>query len=482
MSWNNAGQVAQPRSRVLVIYVGGTIGMRRRHAGEAASPLGNVGGAELARELLALEFGKAERISWELRLLEGPDGDVTPLDSSAVGPAHWLLLAAMLERLYADFEGFVILHGTDTLSYTASALSFLCCNLGKPVVLTGSQLPIFDLRSDARQNFLHALLVAGAHGLGLPVAPEVLVCFADTLLRGNRSRKGSTSGWQGFISPNFDPLGSFGENVRLHGERFLPAPPPEAAFYVSTALDDRVLDLTLFPGIRASHVKLLLQQPDLQGLVLRTYGAGNAPDDPELLDALGEAVEAGKVVLAVTQCTQGRVDLGRYASSWGLLQRGIASGFDLTPEAALTKLMWLLANESATEARALLQLDQRGEQSSGSHHLRFILPEQASTRLEVSARPGVALRRGGLQRAVLRLQAEGESRAEVFLQSGSRPPDPARRLAEFQARAGEGETLDVTEVVRRYVAEDRPVHLLLSSDAPLRWQRVELLLTVKSVP
>lgn len=471
MSWDNSGRLPadRARARVLLIYVGGTIGMRRQEETNPASPLANVSASELAQEIEA--FGVEERIAWTLLSLSDADGsEIPPVDSSEVGPHHWLWMAQMLERHYADYDGFVVLHGTDTLAYTASALSFLCVNLAKPVVLTGSQLPIFALRSDARQNLLHALLVAGAKAVNLPIVPEVTVCFANVLLRGNRSRKASTSGWQGFTSPNYPALGSLGERIRIHTDLICPMPAEDAAFYVGRALHDQVLDLTLFPGIQASQLRALLRQPDLQGLVLRAYGSGNAPEDPALLDCLGEAVRRGLTILVVTQCSEGRVDLGRYASSRGLLQRQLASGFDLTPEAALTKLMWVLANEKGPEIRAQLQQNQRGEQSYVRHEVRFEPQDEEKELWELNARAAGAVSRRGLEAAMLRMQVEGAEHLRVELNE---------RTIVTLATTGASVT-DVTDGVRRYMVDDRPFHLRISAERPFRLRLAELLLTAKS--
>jgi L-asparaginase len=442
------------------------VGMRREIPGNAASALRNVPADELVAALT--HFGVNEGIRWRLVALQDEQGrELAPVDSSEVGPKHWLYLAGMLERHYQDFDGFVILHGTDTLAYTASALSFLLTNLAKPVVLTGSQLPIFELRSDARQNVLHALLIAGAKAVNLPIVAEVTVCFGEKLLRGNRARKVSTTGWQAFDSPNYPPLATLSERVHVHTELLASPPTADAAFYVSKALDDRVLDLTLFPGIRPAHVEALLSQPDLQGIVVRAYGAGNAPEDPQLLDCIGTALQRGKTVLVVTQCTEGRVELGRYAS---------------TPEAALTKLMWVLANETGPEVRVQLQLNQRGEQSYGRHEVRFPLQGsvngESCERWELTARPAGNVNRSRLDRAVLRIDAPPGPGVRVYLNANAREPEESRCLARLAALEAGGHMLEVTETVRRFMADDRPFHLLVLADAPARLDNVELLLTV----
>jgi len=472
LSWDNSRRLPaeRARARVLIVYVGGTVGMRRLDESNPASPLANVGAGQLAEEIQ--NFGVEERIAWTMLGLCDPEGrQVPPVDSSEVGPTHWLWIAQMLERHYGDFDGFVILHGTDTLAYTASALSFLCVNLAKPVVMTGSQLPIFTLRSDARQNLLHALLVAGARAVGLPIIPEVTVCFANVLLRGNRARKASTSGWQGFASPNYPALGSLGERIRIHTDLLLPMPAADAAFYVGRALQDQVLDLTLFPGIQPSQLRALLRQPELRGLVLRAYGSGNAPEDPALLDCLGQAVNDGLTILVVTQCSEGRVDLGRYASSRGLLQRQLASGFDLTPEAALTKLMWVLANEKGAEIRAQLQQEQRGEQSFVRHEVRFEAGGEPRELWELNGRAAGAVSRRGLEAAMLRLQVEGSEDLRVELNE--------RDILQLPGAQG-GSVTDVTDGVRRYMVDDRPFHLRIRAERPFRLGLAELLLTAKA--
>lgn len=481
LAWNNQAQVgeATARARILLIYAGGTLGMRRTQLNNPASPLVNVACADLAEQLLSEGFGREESIFWELRGLQDQHGqEVPPLDSSQVGPPHWIWMALMLERYYADFDGFVILHGTDTLAYTASALSFLLVNLGKPVVLTGSQLPIFDLRSDARQNVLHAMLVAAARASGLPVVPEVTVCFADVLLRGNRARKASTSGWQGFVSPNYPPLGSLGEGIRIYSDLVLPMPPADAAFYVGRGLEDQVLDLTLFPGIRASQVEVLLRQPELKGVVLRAYGAGNAPQDPALFDCLCRALDEGKTILVVTQCSEGRVDLGRYASSRGLLQRGVASGFDLTPEAALTKLMWVLAHEQGAEVGVQLQTDQRGEQSYARHEVIFPRVEgEAQRRFELSARAQGMVKRRNLERAVLRVSISASGGPiKLYLNADREQPSESHLLGSLRGEAGEF-CLEVTDAVRRFMVDDRAFHVQLLGEEAFQLRALDMLLT-----
>jgi L-asparaginase len=488
MNWTNATRVPHPRTRVLIIYAGGTIGMGPNRTGG----LSNLDGHALFEHIE--DYGREQAIGWELSELQDLKGRaVAPIDSAGVQPQHWLLLAAHLKRRYADFDGFVILHGTDTLAYTASALSFLLVNLAKPVVLTGAQLPLVQPRTDGRLNLINALLIAGHRASGLPLVPEVCIAFGDSLLRGNRARKARTSGWQGFVSPNYPILGLLGESIHIYPEVVRPLPAAESTFYVEQRLAEDVLDLTLFPGIRASQIEALLSQPELRGLVLRAYGAGNAPSDPALFEALSRAVERGKSILIVSQCPEGRVELGRYASSHGLLEAGATSGFDLTPEAALTKLMWVLASEEGADVRIQLQHDQRGEQSLNQHEVRFPVPSPPiwRNRLALAARAATSVKRGRLERAIVRLgglhlQPPG-AELRVFLNATGVEPGTSeqdvRCIATGRPLEDDRElVLDVTDGVRRLMVDERSFHLTLLPElgAQLQCTRVEMALFTQS--
>lgn len=277
------------------------------------------------------------------------------LDSADMVPADWERIATSIAERYPEVDGVVVLHGTDTMAFTASALSFLLDGLAKPVVVTGSQLPLVEVRSDARENLFAALQLAARDDLH-----EVCVYFNGKLLRGNRSTKVSASGYDAFDSPNEAPLGSVGVDVTLRSGAA--RPPQSGPLRVHPVRDVTVAALRLFPGIRAELLHNVLQPP-VQGVVLETYGAGNAPTrEPALLDAVREATARGVVVVNCTQCLHGRVDMSGYATGAALLDAGVVSGADMTPEAALSKLIWLLSSDlPRAEVARRMQQDVRGE-------------------------------------------------------------------------------------------------------------------------
>jgi len=343
-----------PSTRVLVLYTGGTIGMvpvdperpdGTRRPGSKDDVLRYVPGV-----------GARDNVDWELLA----DPSLPPVDSSEITPLDWLAIAAVIRREYDNWDGFVILHGTDTMAYSASALSFLCENLAKPIVFTGSQTPLFHERTDGRLNLIHALRIAGHRATGLPLVPEVVICFGKRVVRGNRARKMSTTDPDAFDSPNLRPLGAIETDVFLDRSLLLPA--PTHPFHTYQAMSSQVVDITIVPGLPPLLLETLLAGPAIQGALLRTFGQGNFPSNPALLSVIGRAAARGVVLVNVTQCPRGRVNMDQYEAGRLLADRGVISAGDMTPEAAYTKLAWLLATRRAT-AREVFQQNLRGELS-----------------------------------------------------------------------------------------------------------------------
>jgi L-asparaginase len=314
---------------VLIIYTGGTIGMMADPRSGAMRPM------DLAH--LERQVPELERIGVRLHTVSFPH----PKDSSDMGPADWVRIAALIGGRYADMDGFVVLHGSDTMAYTASALSFLLEGLGKPVVLTGSQLPIGTIRTDAKENLITAIEIAAAcDAQGVPMVPEVAVYFEYRLYRGNRTVKVHAERFEAFRSPNWPVLAEAGVHLRYDLRSILPM--RDRPFKVHERMDDRVGVLRLFPGIRPEWVRSMFSTPDLQAVVMTTFGSGNGPTAPAFIEALREATDRGIVLVNVTQCVGGRVEQGRYATSEAFNELGVVPGADLTVEAAVTKLMYLL--------------------------------------------------------------------------------------------------------------------------------------------
>lgn len=327
-----------PRTgRVLLIYTGGTIGMDHNPATNALEPL---------------DFNHLVRRMPELQAI--PVGiDVyqfaEPIDSSDMSPRLWARIVEIIVGGYDRYDGFVILHGTDTMAFTASALSFMLENLTKPVILTGSQLPINQLRTDGKENLITSIEIAAAHHAdGTPRVPEVCIYFSGKLLRGNRATKINSEGFNAFDSFNLPPLADAGVNIIYHEDLIL-RPDYKRPMTPHFAMNTGVVVFTLFPGIQEETVRYLLTIPNLRGVVMRTYGSGNAPQLPWLMEMLTEATQRGIVIINVTQCAAGPVQMARYSGGFLLRNAGVISGYDGTVECAIAKLMHLLAHSNDAE-------------------------------------------------------------------------------------------------------------------------------------
>lgn len=265
------------------------------------------------------------------------------IDSSEVSPDVWVRIARTIEDNYDRFDGFVVLHGTDTMAYSASALSFMLRGLEKPVIFTGAQLPIGVLRTDGKENLITAIEIAAARENGLPVVPEVCIYFENKLLRGNRTIKYSAEHFNAFVSPNLPPLAEAGLQIR-YNRNIIRYPTVRRPLTVSDKFDTAVAVLRLFPGLRQETVHAILGTAGIRGLVLETYGTGNAPTTEWFLDEIQSYIAGGGIVLNVSQCQAGSVEMGLYETSAGLISAGVLSGRDITTEAAVTKMMNLFGS------------------------------------------------------------------------------------------------------------------------------------------
>ena len=335
---------------VLLIYTGGTIGMIENPETGALE--------NFDFDQLLTHVPELKRFNYRISSYQFDP----PIDSSDMEPSFWANLVKIISDNYDKFDGFVILHGTDTMAYTASALSFMLENLGKPVILTGSQLPIGTLRTDGKENLITAIEIAAAKRPdGTPMVPEVCIFFENELMRGNRTTKINAENFNAFRSFNFPSLAKAGIHIR-YNEALIRRPDPTRPMKPHYLFDTNVVVLTLFPGIQESIIDSVLHVPGLKAVVLKTYGAGNAPQKEWFIKQLMEARERGIVIVNITQCQRGAVEMGRYETSLQLIEAGVLSGYDSTPECAITKLMFLLGHQlPEAEIRNCMNSDLAGE-------------------------------------------------------------------------------------------------------------------------
>ena len=339
------------QKRILLLYTGGTIGMKQDPVTLALKPFNF---NQILEEVPELKKFGCEIDTYSFDPL---------IDSSDMQPEFWVRLASMIQENYSKYDGFVVLHGTDTMSYTASALSFMFENLAKPVVLTGSQLPIGMLRTDGKENLISSIEIASsADENGNPVVPEVCIYFDAHLYRGNRTTKYNAENFRAFRSANFPVLADVGIHIKFNPNNIILPDSFNETLKISTALDTRVAVLRIFPGITPEVMDAILGMEGLRGVVLETFGSGNAPTAEWFVERIKNAVRRGLLVLNVTQCQAGKVDMDAYATGIALKNEGVISGYDSTIEAAITKMFYVLGQtDDLSEAKRLLNSNLRGE-------------------------------------------------------------------------------------------------------------------------
>lgn len=337
------------RSKILLLYTGGTIGMVKHPETGTLKAFNFDAIAEQIPELKLLDCD-TECISFE-----------TPIDSSDIDPSLWVTIVDMIETNYASFDGFVILHGSDTMSYSAAALSFMCENLSKPIIFTGSQLPIGDLRTDAKENLITSIQLAALKDKGKAIIQEVGLYFEYKLYRGNRTTKINAAHFEAFESLNYAPLAQSGVSLEVSRSLLLkPQKGKHTKFHKK--MDHSVGVLKLFPGISPSFVRAVLFSEGLKAIVLETYGAGNAPTAAWFIAILSEAIQNGLIIVNVTQCSGGSVLMGHYEASKALERIQLLNGKDISTEAALAKLMYMLGSGvSKASFKTIFETSLRGE-------------------------------------------------------------------------------------------------------------------------
>jgi len=501
-----SNEAASSRGKVLVLYTGGTIGSRPRDKEDPESPQLVVPWEELEAGTPELEKLKERGFA-----VDAVSSD-PPLDSCNIGPKEWIQFAKIISDRYEDYEGFVILHGTDTMVYTASALSFMLRGLRKPVILTGAQRSaLVDVRNDASQNFITALLLANPRFSGVPTVPEVTIFFGGKLLRGNRTIKRDTTGYDAYESPNIAPLGEIGDKIAIQKER-LRWPDEQERFRARLRLEDRILPLFIYPGVTPQVVQSQIEATNPKAVIVQAFGSGNIPNlDTEFIEVFRKArQDKGILVAVVSQCTQGPVELGIYETSAELLEAGFVSANDITLESAQCKLMALLGDPDIN-----LEVAEEDFQRSlaGEMGLSSYVTSYSDTKGRVSAQepkdvPGrvrfAAQQLSGiweaadLYQALLRFRQaqvavgdgtpEESAQFEIYINVDpdetldASHPSFAGSFRKYSMKTPSLVLFDITEAIRPFARPGERISLTLVSrdeKAELQWQRVELAVLIQ---
>ncbi|MCF2612044.1 asparaginase [Fusobacterium perfoetens] len=459
--------------KVLIINTGGTIGMVHNDPNDPTSPLRPAKDwHEIAKEHPILEKFPTDYCQLD------------PLiDSSDMCLEVWVKIGEIIEKFYDEYRGFVILHGTDTMAFTASALSFMCKNLSKPIILTGSQVPLQFPRSDALQNLITAIQIAGNEVYGVRLVPEVAIFFRDTLLRGNRARKIDATNYFGFSSPNYPAIGEVGGDIKIIKDRILK--PSHEKFYLDKRFSNEVIVLELFPGLNFSYLKNIFKEGSgIKGVILKTYGNGNAPTSQEFLDFL-EYISSQKIVIIdITQCTKGFVKMGLYEASAKLTDIGVISGTDLTPEAAVTKLMYLLgAYKDIKQIKRKMQVDICGEQTLSQYDFSFESDGEFTDYFETEIVVPKKLKKEYLLRSVARVvgikDRECEDKDLIITMSIESLDDyndnfiePNSKIQKIVKKDKKDAHILFDKSVKRILDSSRMVKITMTSNMKITWENI----------